>query len=167
MFKLKKIASFGVLLVMVTSVNAFAQISGNTLGYSQYDTNHDAKISVQEALLKGMSIKQFETADVNHDGYLNTTEFKTALAVRENLPLVSVADDRIITAKVEAALLQNALLKNLYIQVETEHGVVQLSGSLSNAHDVLARAQVVTAGQIAAGVAGVQQVVNDLLVQDL
>ncbi len=68
-------------------------------------------------------------------------------------------DDTVITSKVKAALLGDSGLKSFDIGVETYKDVVQLSGFV-NSNEVKARA-----GEIAAGVAGVKSVRNNLVVK--
>ena len=68
--------------------------------------------------------------------------------------------DATITAKVKTALFDNGGLNSANISVETRDGVVYLSGTVSS--DVDAE----TAGQLAAGVEGVEDVENDLVVSE-
>jgi osmotically-inducible protein OsmY len=65
-------------------------------------------------------------------------------------------DDSAITAGVKAAILNDPSLKVAEINVETHHGVVQLSGFVSSADNVAA------ASAIARTVKGVKSVKNDL-----
>ena len=66
-------------------------------------------------------------------------------------------DDSAITAKVKMALLNDSAIKSLKITVETEMGVVTLSGSAKN-QDMLDRAVMLTKA-----VPGVQIVRNNLV----
>jgi len=68
-------------------------------------------------------------------------------------------DDATITAKVKAAILGEPGLKSLQIGVETYKDVVQLSGFV-NSPQAKTRA-----GDVAANVAGVKAVRNDLVVK--
>ncbi len=68
-------------------------------------------------------------------------------------------DDAAITSKVKAALLDDSGLKSFDIGVETYKDVLQLSGFV-NTNQVKARA-----GDVAAGVAGVRSVENNLVVK--
>ncbi len=68
-------------------------------------------------------------------------------------------DDSAITTKVKAALLDDSGLKSFDISVTTTKDVVYLSGVVNSDH-VRARAT-----EVAAGVAGVRGVVNNLTVQ--
>lgn len=68
-------------------------------------------------------------------------------------------DDKTITAKVKAALIEDPDVKALQINVDTYNGVVQLNGFVDNA------AQIPRASQIAKGVKGVKSVQNNLSVR--
>jgi osmotically-inducible protein OsmY len=68
-------------------------------------------------------------------------------------------DDSVITSKVKAEILGDEHLKSLQIGVETNKGVVQLSGFVNSAQ---ARQR---AGEVAASVKGVSSVRNDLIVK--
>jgi hyperosmotically inducible protein len=68
-------------------------------------------------------------------------------------------DDATVTAKVKAALLGDSMVKSFEIGVQTVKGVVQLSGFVDNADQKMA------AMKDARGVAGVQDVRNDLIVK--
>jgi osmotically-inducible protein OsmY len=68
-------------------------------------------------------------------------------------------DDSVITTKVKSLLAADDFLKSFQIGVETNKGIVQLSGSVAsqNASD--------KASEIAKGVKGVKSVKNDLIVK--
>jgi len=68
-------------------------------------------------------------------------------------------DDSVITAKVKAAIFDDASLKSGEINVETFKGVVQLSGFVSS------QASVNKAVEVARAVKGVKTVKNDLMVK--
>lgn len=68
-------------------------------------------------------------------------------------------DDAVITSKIKAEIFKEPTLKMLQINVETYRGVVQLSGFVD------ARENVKKAEEVAAGVAGVKEVKNSLLVK--
>jgi osmotically-inducible protein OsmY len=68
-------------------------------------------------------------------------------------------DDSVITAKVKAAIFDEATLKTLQINVKTYKGVVQLSGFVDSAPSVK------KAGDVAGSVNGVVSVKNDLIVK--
>jgi osmotically-inducible protein OsmY len=66
-------------------------------------------------------------------------------------------DDSVLTSKVKAAILDEATLKTLQINVETFKGVVQLSGFVDSVEHVA------RAGEVAARIRGVKEVKNDLV----
>ncbi len=68
-------------------------------------------------------------------------------------------DDSVITAKVKAAIFNDATLKVNEINVETFKGVVQLSGFVKS------QADIDKAVQVARGVAGVKSVKNDMRIK--
>ena len=65
-------------------------------------------------------------------------------------------DDKVVTAKVKTALLNDPEVKGLQVNVETYNGVVQLSGFVDKAE------QIPRATEVAKGVEGVKSVKNDL-----
>ncbi len=163
MTKFKIMAAIGGLLVMTSVSNVFADAKSSADLIAQYDSNHDNKVSIQEAMMMAMPIKTFEAADVNHDAYLSPAELARVVPVKHGTQ-VGAGNDTAVTSKVKAALLQNPVLKNVNVQVATENGIVRLTGFVTH-HDELALAQIVTAGQVAANVAGVQYVINKLAMQ--
>lgn len=71
-------------------------------------------------------------------------------------PVAQAVDDATITAGVKAALVRDPALEVSEIDVETERGIVQLSGFVSSADSVAA------AASVARTVRGVKSVRNDL-----
>ena len=69
-------------------------------------------------------------------------------------------DDTVTTGKVKAALMDASNVKSGQINVETKSGIVQLSGFVDSA------AMKDKAGQVAAGVSGVKEVQNVLIVRN-
>jgi hyperosmotically inducible protein len=67
-----------------------------------------------------------------------------------------LVDDANVSAGVKAAIAREPMLKGSEIQVDTNQGVVQLSGFVSSAEDVA------TAAAVARTVKGVNSVRNDL-----
>jgi osmotically-inducible protein OsmY len=65
-------------------------------------------------------------------------------------------DDKLVTTKVKAALLNDPEVKGLQVNVETFNGVVQLSGFVDTPE------QIPRATEVAKGVEGVKSVKNDL-----
>jgi hyperosmotically inducible protein len=70
-----------------------------------------------------------------------------------------VIDDSILTAKVKAALIADSATKAHQINVETQEGIVQLSGFVDNA------AAKSAATNVAKSVSGVKDVKNELSVK--
>jgi hyperosmotically inducible protein len=68
-------------------------------------------------------------------------------------------DDAAITTKVKAKLLDDSITEGLKVDVNTDRGMVQLSGFVESEN------QRERAYQLAQGVAGVQSVRNDLIVR--
>jgi osmotically-inducible protein OsmY len=68
-------------------------------------------------------------------------------------------DDKVVSGKVKAALLQDPEVKVLQVHVETFNGVVQLSGFVDKPEQIL------RAAEIAKGVEGVKSVKNDLILR--
>jgi hypothetical protein len=71
----------------------------------------------------------------------------------------SYLDDATVTGKVKAAIALNSRLSSLDIRVETDKGIVQLSGFVDSAE------QIKEASHIASGVVGVKSVRNNLIVR--
>jgi hyperosmotically inducible protein len=68
-------------------------------------------------------------------------------------------DDSVITAKVKAAILEEASLKSAEINVETYKGIVQLTGFVSS------RAAINKAAAVAKGVKGVKSVKSKMILK--
>lgn len=68
-------------------------------------------------------------------------------------------DNSVITTKVKGAILEEPSLKTLQISVKTYKDTVQLSGFVNSAESKR------RAGEVAAGVPGVSDVQNDLIVK--
>ena len=70
-----------------------------------------------------------------------------------------MVDDTVIVTKVKAAIFEEPTLKTLQINVNTDKGIVQLSGFVDSAQSVA------KAGEVAGQVGGVVSVKNDLVVK--
>ncbi|ART79101.1 molecular chaperone OsmY [Oceanisphaera avium] len=83
------------------------------------------------------------------------------LNVKDNADqsLKEYADDAMITSAVKAKFLADDVVPGLSVSVETQDGVVQLTG------DVESQEQVTQAENVAKGVDGVQSVKNDLVIK--
>ncbi len=86
-----------------------------------------------------------------------STAATTALAT--DTTIGGVVDDSVITAKVKTALIENPATKAYQINVETEHGTVQLNGFVDSAS---AKQAAETTAKSVSGIAGV---VNNLQVR--
>lgn len=141
------------------SVHAAPTSESDKPSFVKYDTNQDGFVSLEESKTRGMQMKAFEEADLNRDGKLTKEEFVKAASIDGRVKVTEFVDDSVVTAKVKTSLLKNSLLKGMQVHVETNKGTVQLSGFADNDR------QIATAAQIAAGVEGVNKVVNDLVVK--
>jgi osmotically-inducible protein OsmY len=83
--------------------------------------------------------------------------FSSCAATQKHESTGEYVDDSVVTTKVKAAILDEATLKTLQINVQTFKGVVQLSGFVDSAEHVW------RAGEVAARVQGVKEVKNDLV----
>ena len=126
--------------------------------FNRLDTNRDGYLSRGEAKASGLE-KAFAEADDNRDGKLDAAEFIKAEAIHERSVVGQYVDDGVITARVKAALLRDPNVSGLAVSVETHKGMVVLSGFVDN-DGQLRRAQ-----EIAAGVPGVVNVKNALVVK--
>jgi osmotically-inducible protein OsmY len=83
--------------------------------------------------------------------------FLSCAATQKHESTGEYVDDSVLTTKAKAAILDEATLKTLQINVETFKGVVQLSGFVDSPE------QVARAGEVAARIQGVKEVKNDLV----
>ena len=90
---------------------------------------------------------------------LSGTAFLGCASSRTQESTGQYVDDSVITTKVKTAILGDEHLKSLQIGVETNKGVVQLSGFVDSAQSKQ------RAGEVAASVHGVSKVRNDLIVK--
>lgn len=136
---------------------AHAALAGTApADFSQYDTDKDGVITLEEFAAQGGKPDAFKAGDVNKDGALSPDEFIKATANKDRADAGKYLDDAWITAKVKAALLKETRLKGLDVSVETIKGAVVLSGEVAKPE------QVRQAETIAAGIEGVKSVRNDL-----
>jgi osmotically-inducible protein OsmY len=85
---------------------------------------------------------------------------KPATASSSNKEKAQVyVDDSVITAKVKAAVFEEASLKSAEINVETNKGIVQLTGF------VRSRTDINKAVEVARRISGVKSVKNDMIVK--
>lgn len=124
--------------------------------FSKHDSDGDGYISLREFKALNKNEQAFKEADADGDGRLNQDEFVKARAIDQRVRLGEYIDDAWITTKVKSLLVKEEGLTGLDIKVETQDGVVQLSGSVNDS------GQVDSAGKVAAGVKGVKSVRNNL-----
>lgn len=127
--------------------------------FQKLDVNHDGYISRDEAAKLREFGSAFAEADANHDGKLDADEFAKAQAIYDRARARAYIDDRVITAKVKAALVKDPDVKALEVSVETNRGIVLLSGFVDN------EKQARRAQEIAASIQGVRNVKSNLLVK--
>ena len=89
----------------------------------------------------------------------STTIFMACDSTRKQESTGQYVDDSVITAKVKTLLAEDDFLKSFQISVETNKGIVRLSGSVKS------QKAVDKAGHIARGVQGVKSVKNNLMVK--
>lgn len=87
------------------------------------------------------------------------TTFLGCAATQQQQSTGEYIDDSVITTKVKGALFQEPSLKAMQINVTTFKGTVQLSGFVDSAQSVK------KAGEVAAGIEGVKEVKNNLIVK--
>lgn len=143
--------------VLLTSVKSALAADSVT---EAYDINVDVNRGVVKlAGFVDTSREKSQAADIarNVDGVQSV---QNDIAVKQGDSTVGeVIDDSILTAKVKTALIANSDTKAHQINVETDHGVVQLSGFVDNA------AAKSAATEVAKSVTGVKDVKNELSVK--
>jgi hyperosmotically inducible protein len=121
--------------------------------FDALDRNQDGMLSLDEVKgLRGYAAA-FDAADANRDGKLNRNEFTEAEAIHDRIVAGKYVDDSVLTARVKAALLEEPDLKSLDVSVETQDGVVLLSGFV---RDESQRYKAFKAASMVSGVASVK-----------
>ena len=128
--------------------------SGNN-AFDAIDKNRDGYLSKEEVAGDKELAKRFAKFDADKDGRLNVNEFIKANQDNDGRILA----DSAITTKVKALLLAEKGVPSTSISVETYEGLVLLSGFVDT-NDIKAKA-----AKVAAGVSGVKQVQNNLVVK--
>jgi hyperosmotically inducible protein len=123
--------------------------------FAALDKNSDGFLSRDEAAAEKELAKRFAKFDANKDGKLSEDEYLKAMQDNDKRVLA----DSAITSSVKAKLLITKGISSTAISVETYERRVQLSGFVDN------REQVAAAGKVAAAIAGVRTVQNDLKVK--
>jgi osmotically-inducible protein OsmY len=127
--------------------------------FGRLDKNKDGFLSRQEAQADKRTAALFDRADTNKDGKLSEDELTKARAAQDREKAAEYSSDAAITTKVKAELLTEKGVPSTSISVETQKGVVHLTGAVENAE------QIKKAGAIAAKVKGVKSVTNSLTVK--
>jgi osmotically-inducible protein OsmY len=128
-------------------------------GFRTYDANHDGYISFAEFAAQKADPRAFSEADANKDGRLSLREYIKAQSIDQRIKSGNYFDDAWITARVKADLLKDSLLDSLPIGVETQDGVVQLSGEVRTSEQA---SHVIG---VASAVGGVKSVHNGLVIR--
>ena len=129
------------------------------LAFEKLDTDRDGFISRDEAAKRYRFVRALSEADDNRDGKLDREEFVKAQSIYDRMRAGTFVSDRVITAKVKAALVKNRDVSALAVKVDTHDGIVLLSGFVNNEQQAL------RAHEIAASIAGVKSVKSNLVVK--
>ncbi len=127
--------------------------------FEKLDTDRDGFISRDEAAKRHRFVRALSEADDNRDGRLDREEFVKAQSVYDRMRAGAYVSDRVITAKVKAALVKNREVSALAVKVDTHDGTVLLSGFVNTEQQAL------RAHEIAASIAGVKSVKSNLVVK--
>jgi hyperosmotically inducible protein len=120
--------------------------------FERLDRNRDGYLAWPEVRHVRDYTQAFREADENRDGRLDRGEFVKAEAIHDRIVVGKYVDDALLTTKVKAALLQEPELKSLDVSVESNRGVVLLSGFVDG------EAQRAKALKVAVAVPGVKSV---------
>ena len=127
--------------------------------FKKLDSNHNNKLTHEEAAQDKDIVGNFGRADSNADGVLVADEYATFKSENQQKRLEGFLNDSTVTAKIKAELVKDIGMKGLKISVETLKGEVILSGFVENDK------QLKRAVEIASGVRGVQLVKNGLVIK--
>lgn len=127
--------------------------------FKKLDSNHDGKLTREEASRDQDLLGNFARADTNSDGVLAVDEYSSYKSSAQQKRVEGFLDDSTVTAKVKSELVKDAGIKGLKISVETYKGEVILSGFVEN------EKQLKRAIEIASGIRGVQSVKNGLVIK--
>jgi len=149
-------------LIVLTLAAAFATVTwaqqkektGNS-AFDALDKNTDQFLSREEVAAEKELAKRFARFDANKDGKLNVDEYIKAMQDNDK----RVLNDSTITTKVKSALLAEKGVPSFSISVVTYESMVQLSGFVDS-DEIKDKA-----AKVAAGVSGVKQVQNSLIVR--
>jgi len=128
--------------------------------FRRLDLNHDNSISREEAARQKDFLQAFGKADANRDNRLSREEFAQAYSAYDRMRVGAFVDDSMITARIKTAFIEDPDVSALDVGVETDKGVVLLSGFVRNPH------QAQRAVEIASAVSGVKSVKSSLAVKN-
>lgn len=121
-------------------------------------------IALSMLTLSGCSEAETEKAESKAESAMQETEEKAQEAKSYTEQKAEDAgeyvDDAVITTKVKAVIFEDDNLSSMDINVETNNGIVQLSGFVENEADID------TAENLAATVKGVKDIENDIQVRE-
>ncbi|AAV82399.1 BON domain-containing protein [Idiomarina loihiensis] len=132
-------------------------------------------IAISMLTLSGCSDAETEKAESKAESAMQEAEDKTENAMQETKEKAQEAksyteqkaedageyvDDAVITTKVKAVIFEDDNLSSMDINVETNNGIVQLSGFVESDADID------TAENLAATVKGVKDIENDIQVRE-
>ncbi|MDV6327195.1 BON domain-containing protein [Idiomarina sp. PL1-037] len=121
-------------------------------------------IAISMLTLSGCSDAETEKAESKAEKAMQETEDKAQEAKSYTEEKAEDAgeyvDDAVITTKVKAVIFEDDNLNSMDINVETNNGIVQLSGFVENDADID------TAENLAATVKGVKDIENDIQVRE-
>ncbi|MFV1466831.1 BON domain-containing protein [Idiomarina sp. HB] len=121
-------------------------------------------IALSMLTLSGCSEAETEKAESKAESAMQETEEKAKEAKSYTEQKAKDAgeyvDDAVITTKVKAVIFEDDNLSSMDINVETNNGIVQLSGFVDNEADID------TAENLTATVKGVKDIENDIQVRE-
>ena len=120
--------------------------------FEKLDANKDGFLTRAEVRSENYG-KAFGAADANKDGKLDRAEFTNAESIHARMAAGNYVEDAVITTKVKTALIKEKQLKSNDVSVETQNGVVLLSGFV---RDETQKEKAVKAASSVNGVASVK-----------
>lgn len=127
--------------------------------FNRLDMNDNGTLTKAEASKEKLFAENFSVADIDSNGVLDEAEYIEYRSQIEKKDLKRVLGDTEITARIKAALVKEAGLKSLKIDVETYKHVVLLSGFVDT------QQQIEQAEKIARSIEGVEDVKNSLILK--
>lgn len=139
----------------------------STIKAALLDNQHTSVMSINVESYKGtVQLSGFVASQQEKDaagkvatGVNGVKKVINSLSIAPQTSLSTKLDDAVMTGKVKAALMDDAEVKSMQINVETRSGVTQLAGFVTD------EAMRERAGKVAAGVSGVKKLDNALVVK--